>query len=613
MNTRKIFKMVLPALVGLALAACTDNDTPVDGQTVTGDGYASFSIHLPTRTTTRAANDNYADGTAQEYHVNDATLLLFSGTGEEDAVCYAIYDCSYVKQEAASENITTQSQFTRQISRPVGIGRRLYVLVVLNKAGVLEYSGSGLGASGTFGGRNVMGATLKELQTSAAALDVNTIASLAGDGNFYMTNAPLYTAKGGFKEPYGEVKTLAYIDSGKIYDTEEEAKANPATNIYVERGVAKVTVSQDKAYSTNVGAVMKGFLLDLTNTTAFPVRNSRGDDAWWRYASGDAGVNAPYRFVGNVEVDADRYRTYWATDPNYDQAPYEVQEGVKRYPYMAYSGGTVPEQSELAAIDGTTPRYCLENTFNTAHQYQDETTRVVVAAVLQVENADEDGTFYTLDGDKSTPYDKAGLMEEAVAYFAAVGSVQEAERLWQGGAGDDLFSHYEATIDGTVGSADATVSLAYKTNMELLGNQFTGGVVPAVLDPSTEEFAQAVAAINAAHEFTCYAGGMAYYPVMLKHFGDELTPWDMTEVADAIEHGDSYPDSFNGKDAEQNWLGRYGVLRNNWYDITVHSINSIGSAVIPEVHHEPDDPRDSWISVEINILSWAKRTQGVIL
>ncbi|MCD8292715.1 MAG: fimbria major subunit [Prevotellaceae bacterium] len=586
---------------------------PVDKLDATGDGYANFSIHLPTRTATRAANDNFADGTPQEYHVNDATLLLFSGTSEQDAVCYAIYDCSAAKQDAVSENITTTSQFTRQITRPTGSGNRLYALVVLNKAGVLEYSGSGLGAQGTFGGRNVVGATLKDLQTTAATLDLSTIADLQGNGNFYMTNAPLYTAKGGFKEPYGEVMTLVYIDAGKIYDTEEQAKANPATNVYVERGVAKVTVAQAKGYTSTVGAVIKGFLLDLTNTTAFPVRNSRSGDAWWRYASGDAGVSAPYRFVGNVEVDADRYRTYWAADPNYNEPPYRENEGVKEYVDMDYAGGTIPSDEALAAVDGTTPRYCLENTFDTANQYQDATTRVVVAAALQVKGADSDGTFYTLDGDKSVYYNKEGLMDEVVAYFAANGSVQEAASLWSGGEADDLFSHYVADIDSAEGSNDATVSLSYKTNMELLGSQFSGGVVPAALDPSTEEFARVMAALNTAHEFTCYAGGVAYYPVLLKHFGDELTPWDMGEVADMVDHGDSYPDNFNGKTAGQNWLGRYGVLRNNWYEVNVNSINSVGSAVIPDAYKEPDDPRDAWISVEINILSWAKRTQGVIL
>lgn len=86
---------------------------------------------------------------------------------------------------------------------------------------------------------------------------------------------------------------------------------------------------------------------------------------------------------------------------------------------------------------------------------------------------------------------------------------------------------------------------------------------------------------------------------MIKHFGDDLTPWS------ADNKTVSYPDP----DAEAKWLGRYGVLRNNWYNIEVTSIKSIGSADVPDAYGVPDDPVESWISVKINVLSWAKRSQ----
>ena len=61
------------------------------------------------------------------------------------------------------------------------------------------------------------------------------------------------------------------------------------------------------------------------------------------------------------------------------------------------------------------------------------------------------------------------------------------------------------------------------------------------------------------------------------------------------------------------YLGRYGVLRNNWYEINVQSIKSLGDPNVTEVTPEPVDKKESYISVDINVLSWAKRSQNVDL
>ena len=102
-----------------------------------------------------------------------------------------------------------------------------------------------------------------------------------------------------------------------------------------------------------------------------------------------------------------------------------------------------------------------------------------------------------------------------------------------------------------------------------------------------------------------YVNGIAYYPITIKHFGDDLTPWSNKTATKADPYGTT-------KQSE-NFLGRYGVLRNNWYNITISSIKNVGSAVVPEI--KIDDPTtgdktDNYISVRINVLSWAKRTQN---
>ena len=60
-------------------------------------------------------------------------------------------------------------------------------------------------------------------------------------------------------------------------------------------------------------------------------------------------------------------------------------------------------------------------------------------------------------------------------------------------------------------------------------------------------------------------------------------------------------------------LGRYGVLRNNWYELSVTSVSGPGDAEVPSIEDEWDDPKEAFVKIQVNILSWAKRQQNVDL
>lgn len=72
------------AVLAAMTASCSSNNDLVvgggngSGENESGASYASFSINLPTTSGTRAdANPEFNQGTANEYKVNDATLLIF--------------------------------------------------------------------------------------------------------------------------------------------------------------------------------------------------------------------------------------------------------------------------------------------------------------------------------------------------------------------------------------------------------------------------------------------------------------------------------------------------------------------------------------------------------
>ena len=96
-----------------------------------------------------------------------------------------------------------------------------------------------------------------------------------------------------------------------------------------------------------------------------------------------------------------------------------------------------------------------------------------------------------------------------------------------------------------------------------------------------------------------YLQGVTYYIARVKHFGDALTKWNS---------GESYGDN------NKQYLGRYGMLRNNWYELTVGNVYGPGYPGVPPVDPTlPDDENEKYLSVSVKILSWAKRSQSVDL
>ena len=110
-----------------------------------------------------------------------------------------------------------------------------------------------------------------------------------------------------------------------------------------------------------------------------------------------------------------------------------------------------------------------------------------------------------------------------------------------------------------------------------------------------------------------YSGGMAYYNIRIRHFDDDETPWSGTgRNVNDVDHIYGYESGGSWSLTEQstkNFLGRYGVVRNNWYQIEVDGVRSIGEPVPPTPGDTPDDEIENYISLKIHVLPWAIRKQ----
>lgn len=607
---KKQFGLPLMLASALAFSACSSDDVAENGNGSLTDfsngGYVKLAINLPTVKAAGAFkasdynNDNFDHGLADEYDVKNASVILFQGNNENDAQFHSAYTLTdYQNPTITSEQITKVLQLTKPVKGDL-IGDNLYALVILNNNGLITVGGDHKLTIGTtdFAG------TFKEFKQKTATsstYNVNQFVSTAG--GFFMSNAPLANKPGGTDDPSSaEINTLVKLN-GTTYATSALAEASPAADIYVERGVAKVTFTNDKTTATpfqdagiktplsngsgiaDVKYTITGWGLDITNKSSYLVRHYSSD--WNGLKTDETSVTKKYRFIGSEVVEADKtplqYRTYWAEDPNYTLYDADLNTNFSIQP----DGEPTFISDKFGTSAVSDAQYCFENTFDVANQNQDKTTRVIVRAKVTVNGTS--GDFYMINNGKSTLYSEDNL--KALVQNAIYNDPQVQALL-------------AATSGATLNEGDINVTFddnATTAVRTITGFSFTLNGT-AYSETSTQLNNVLTNAGNKVSNIIKYTNGIVYYPVRIKHFGNDLTPWGKDQT------GVSKTDIYNSNNANR-YLGRYGVVRNNWYDLGVNSISGIGSAVVPPHTNTPDDELDQYISVRINVLSWAKRTQ----
>lgn len=568
------------AVIAAMTASCSSNEDlgtagPGTGTNETGVGYATFTINLPSVSGTRAdaGGAEMAEGTPEEYKVSNATALIFQKYGSDEG-SYKFVESVTLPIDGWTDDstpgITTTSKKLVAKLTNVDTKNDYSVLILLNN-------------------KNVNLPTVGQSYNDWNSKNILTPSvDWTGSDGFYMANAPL---KGSAASP----ATLVPIDKNKIYAS--EAEANKPTNdcaatVYVERGVAKMTVAnpgtitvKDKATTkpTKSQVTFSNWALDITNKKTFAVHNIDGLSSDF---STIWNTDPSNRFIGTNN------RVYWGKDPNYDKNELKLTDEAvaKRKDEFNFITATSEINKDFTNTTNTNPVYCLENTFNLANMYQGQTTRVIFKATYTPKNdagnllADKDGTFYTI-GNMTTILKEAAL-ETAVntaATSVLPGCTVDYTNLKQEG------SHVITLADikdstGTTLVADEVYS-GGKTGTE---------IVKEINDKLGLKAGRPEEMVG----INTYLKGVTYYIARVKHFGS-LTPWSS---------GESYGTD-NGK-----YLGRYGMLRNNWYELTVGNVYGPGYPGVPPVDpNQPDDENEKYLSVSVKILSWAKRSDTVDL
>ena len=411
---------------------------------------------------------------------------------------------------------------------------------------------------------------------------------------FLMTSAPVYSDS--------DMKTLTKC----VTSSNEVTAGSKPTTISVERVVAKVSLKAGDNYMADADTGTKyftvgndlshagdkitilGWTLGNTNTKAFPFR--KVETNWstisplWENAICPSKVNPA--------------RIYWAVDPNYDRT-------------VAESQFSTPE----SVTDNTgwtdAVEYCLENTCDYNWMYKSQVTRLIVKAKYI-----PDKTKVTTGGNNTMDDDETWWSFTTVAEHYSAKNMYLKIIKW---AHDNLNKDNDMPDAPTDGSA-ITTSEASNTLAGVSGdNKWTitlesdghlhyklvkvsyfptgGGAQKDLSGASLDAFHSSMGRIQK------YDKGVCYYEIFVRHFTDEEGGYKPEDGTPWVKEGEY----------AQAQLGRYGVVRNNWYTVTINSIKEPGEPTIPDDPEEPVDTETAYINCSIEISAWAKRDHSIDL
>lgn len=668
----KLYKLLYGAMALTMLGACSDRDfidgnDPNANQSQTqgkADGYMAIEIKLPQEVATRAEdavdaeddgakNDNFNDGTPDEYYVDNALIAIFKGANENDAVFYRAQELTKPFFSNLSDGVSASYIAAIPASREANDKSQYWALVVLNNNGETtkiespdDKGNERISLGGTIltagDAVNSTFSKVKEITTEKLFISKN---KKENKNRFFMINAPMADKKGG---EFGTTGKISYMTplSTTIYDTPDEAKNNVSGCVYVERAMAKVTcqefnnskigftiidengneVKESDLTGWNISADVT-YALSNTSKKSYLLRNvdfTSDNHFSWDFVNG-----GKYRFIGTTPIPAlsdpfhqeekNLYRTYWCRDPHYSTS---MGEGDKE---------VVDENTTFLGLDQIS--YCKENTFMVQNQNYNNTTLAIfkIKYTIGKKNQQAAKHLFVRDGNNSKVY-----LTEETAYADGVSRIVNSQQVKDAitkalapektlpadnNVRDYITIEFEIPEnEGTKPEAKYLVISDIKLNTTGKGKDLFDANSAKKFDDALEENnykTSLLDRVNAMTDVTVFEDCVSYYAVPIKHFGDYYTPWNKDEnkgttTNEVYDKGNN----FATKDHAQKYLGRYGMVRNNWYELNISKILGLGNPIIPDSNISTSDDNNEdkkYFSVEIHILSWAKRLQDIEL
>jgi hypothetical protein len=605
----------------LATACSNDHDTTEEVPTVdilsrfNAEGEAYLTVQIPLGGTALTRDVNFVDGGNDEWKVKDVYILMFAGTSESDATFASAY-----KVESPSLSLSAFEQVTATVTITIhdanlNTGDQLFPFVVVNNNASCITAQTLTSITFANGGSPV---TLTGGTSTFTALASVTIADHKDASGYYlMTNATL--ADGNTTS--ANVFRMPQMSPTYFFSTEEASRGNPAATISVERLAAKTTVSSGLGAGTHT-ILGNGYATFNNSDLMFALDNYNTRSYAYRHLA----AVSYQRFVDTAPVDGSSpsaYRTYWGEDMNYSGS-----SGLSNTTHAAYLALTDEQNTAFWHAMGTNA-YCAENTFDVGHMQDDCTTSVLVR--LQLNGGSDFYTTSVTGSDIVFQPPRNEIAEEGTSASASfsrptrsaivtydgsvIATIDDYLRQWLMDQSDALRSwvrdyaggephhlHIAMTNNATTGRATATLSQTAQTT----------GTGYSKFETATDAYAETGGLTLKAYlqsllnslTLLYYKDGHCYYRVLVRHFDDTQTPW----ASAATMANNTTPWVYgNGTDAYNNdYLGRYGMVRNNWYDISITSVTHIGQPIIPPLTTEADDEVEQLLNATLSISGWTQ-------
>lgn len=628
---KNLFKLGAVATLSFGMAACS-NDMPAPEGPAKAESdqtqYVCIALSSPAQGT-RA----FDDGTPQEHFVKSLDFLWYDANGVPTAQPTKVTDSDlndkFVTEGTTTDNVTKIWKSTVAVSLVQGQNLPAQVICLVNadQADV----------------NNLISKTLDELR------DVKN-RKFYSDG-FQMSNSVYFGTNTLTGQPN---QRLCATPVNKLYKTETEADAALKGNadgalldIYVERKAAKITLNMTadapKGYTLANGSGTGEITLTYHPEYWFMNATDKQNYVTKRYGIIPQGATDPVMKPTFTQIndalaggagwttwnDPTNFRSYWGTSPSYFDNTYpmvsdEIDDldrattdpkpdddlSLKYYTYNqvktqgAAEGYQKQAQAATAAGAFSSTIYTFETTTAISEiKNTDKNPAATVASAVVVghytageattastfyvnRNLGKNGTYYATEADARNSMkdlqqfiftDNQGTTVAPMSNFTLQHPKQAVRnKLTNPNIAGRLVA-LQLTDDAISKSEDGSVTLYF----------YNGTAYEKI---TTENAAQANAALIGAGYMDMFYNGLAFFSVPIRHLN-----WD-----------DDYYTATDGYKWGDMKVGALGVVRNHSYSLTINKIEGLGTGLRDDDQPivPPVTSLEQYVAVRLNILAW---------
>lgn len=659
----KLFKYGLPLAALAVLASCSSDNlgepSNSDAQSPTtelGDGtYIDLNFAIPS-IETRALSNSFDDGEVDEYRIKDATLYLFDSSADKKCIGSVSLNKYFgITTETTYADITEIHaidgvDISSLVQPTEGDGTYktfpdVYALVIINKNGLKNTASDNLPAVGenyaTWASRaiNYSSSDPADIMRDGVYF---TMTSALGWNNETLPNGQSFTDNA--QAVNSDPSCLTKIDNSYIYYKGNPLATKKPVKLYVNRCLSKISIAEvDNVdsfiglgdwYKVKQGADVKdwikfeGWALEVTNQQSYPVQNyDAADNEWYSNSQIGIDINSDWSNLTGVYARfttlagasgplSNFHRLYWGVDPNMT----EINPGNGTYPF-GHGNETLP----ASAFKTDTKFYCLENMMNVQAMKHNQTTTAVFKGYYYADSSEKPSTegkgtnLLSLNGKYAIWDDVLTLNESNFNDDSKLGPINTAFQDFDDTKVDEYYQKYQGELGSEWTTAGEDEKKAECVEMARRAyNQAKENVLKALdLGP------------NSTADVYFHKDGEVYYTVLIRHFNDTelgLPGAGATNLGTKMQYNTdtgvlslTNTDGPDGEaaypsDKDQYLLGRYSVLRNNWYELCLQGVEAMGLPTTTKPDGRTDDDKsDLVLDVAIHILNWAKRYQDVDL